>query len=52
MITMLKKTREKICLNKTQKNEGRRCRAHNRVRLQIKCALTENTWLQEKAREC
>ena len=25
------------------KNEGRRCGTHNRARLQIKCALTENT---------
>ena len=42
MITILKKTREKIHLT-FDENEGQRCGTDNRARLQIKCALTENT---------
>ena len=43
MIAMLKKTRKKKYILTRHKNEGRRCGTHNRSRLQIKCALTENT---------
>jgi len=43
MVTILKKTREKQYIWTRHKSEGRRCGTHNRARLQIKCALTENT---------
>ena len=43
MITMLKKAREKKTFEQDTKNEGRGCGTHNRARLQIKCALMENT---------
>ena len=43
MITILKKTREKKNIWTSHKNERRRCGTHNRARLQIKCALMENT---------
>ena len=43
VITMLKKTKEKNTFEQDTKNEGRRCGTHNRARLQIECALTENT---------
>ena len=38
-----KKDQEKKYILTRHKNEGRRCGTHNRSRLQIKCALTENT---------
>ena len=41
---MLKKIRGKNTFEQDPpKNEGRRCATHNRARLQIKCALSENT---------
>ena len=45
MITMLKRIRGKkhIWTRSPPRNEGRRCATHNRARLQIKCAPTENT---------
>ena len=43
MITMLKKTRKKIHLNKTQKRETKVRDKQQSDALQIKNALTENT---------